>query len=148
MWHHQSRLSVSQNESAITPAKLTESQKKDPRLAEKLRAELPGILRWALEGCLIWQTEGLTTPRCVIEATADYRAQEDLVGQFMEDRIVNDDTERTLQTSVYQSYQDWALGMGVAKPWSAAALNRKLVERGIAKTKINGARFWRGIAIA
>jgi hypothetical protein len=44
-----------------------------------------------------------------------------------------------------ESYQDWALGMGIAKPWSAAALNRKLSERGIEKVKITGARFWRGI---
>lgn len=32
---------------------------RDKRLAEKLRTELPGILRWAVEGCLAWQLEGL-----------------------------------------------------------------------------------------
>jgi hypothetical protein len=31
----------------------------DHELADRLRAELPGILAWAIEGCLSWQREGL-----------------------------------------------------------------------------------------
>ena len=27
-----------------------------------LRQELPGILNWAIEGCLLWQAEGLNAP--------------------------------------------------------------------------------------
>jgi putative DNA primase/helicase len=30
----------------------------DKRLLEKLRAELPGILRWAVSGTLEWQRDG------------------------------------------------------------------------------------------
>ncbi len=47
-------------------------EKKDRRLVEKLGVELPGILNWALEGCIHWQSEGLTTPRCVKDATDQY----------------------------------------------------------------------------
>jgi putative DNA primase/helicase len=46
----------------------------DKRLAEKLQSELPGILRWAVEGCLAWQQEGLEPPLVVKRATGDYRA--------------------------------------------------------------------------
>ena len=56
--------------------------KRDPRLGEKLRAELPGILAWAIEGCLAWQREGLNPPLLVREATADYLAAEDAIGQL------------------------------------------------------------------
>jgi putative DNA primase/helicase len=38
----------------------TEEQDRD--LLVKLRAELPGILRWAVEGCLDWQRNGLKPP--------------------------------------------------------------------------------------
>src|SRR5262249_13180590 len=39
------------------------ADEQDKRLMEKLQAELPGILRWAVEGCLAWQCEdGLTPP--------------------------------------------------------------------------------------
>ncbi len=32
-------------------------EKRDPKLPEKLRAEWPGILAWAVRGCLKWQRE-------------------------------------------------------------------------------------------
>ena len=38
---------------------------RDPNLPEKLKAEWPAILRWAIDGCLAWQREGLTPPASV-----------------------------------------------------------------------------------
>ena len=37
-------------------------EERDADLAEKLKAEWPGILAWLVEGCLEWQTEGLRPP--------------------------------------------------------------------------------------
>lgn len=37
-------------------------EKIDRRLKYKLSAELTGIFRWAVEGCLLWQKEGLKCP--------------------------------------------------------------------------------------
>ena len=31
-------------------------------LAHRLTKELPGILNWAIEGCLVWRRDGLATP--------------------------------------------------------------------------------------
>ena len=45
---------------------------RDPKLKEKLRAEWPAILRWALDGCLEWQRIGLAPPAIVTEATNRY----------------------------------------------------------------------------
>jgi hypothetical protein len=41
----------------------------DRRLAERLRGELPGILAWALAGCLAWRKQGLGDAEAVSEAT-------------------------------------------------------------------------------
>ena len=38
---------------------------RDPELAEKLKGEWPGILAWAIEGCLEWQRIGLCPPNAV-----------------------------------------------------------------------------------
>jgi putative DNA primase/helicase len=43
---------------------------RDPKLADKLRAEWPGILAWAIEGCQRWQHIGLVAPKIVRDATA------------------------------------------------------------------------------
>src|SRR5215475_2904260 len=49
-----------------------EPSQRDKQLDRKLRAELSGILNWAVEGCLRWQAEGLGTPPVVQEAGAEY----------------------------------------------------------------------------
>ena len=54
--------------------------KRDKDLITKLKAEWGGILAWMIEGCVIWQREGLVTPQCVEDATAEYLHEEDLIG--------------------------------------------------------------------
>ena len=65
-------------------------EERDHNLAEKLKAEYPGILRWAIEGCLAWQQNGLNPPDIVRSATSEYMAAEDSVGRWMEERCVLD----------------------------------------------------------
>jgi len=43
-------------------------EEKDPQLLEKFLQELPGILNWAIKGCLDWKKNGLGTPSVVTEA--------------------------------------------------------------------------------
>ncbi len=45
---------------------------RDPNLFEKLKSELPGILSWAVEGCLEWQKNGLRPPPEVIAEVEQY----------------------------------------------------------------------------
>ena len=60
----------------------------DGDLGAKLAEERAGILKWAIEGCLAWQRDGLQTPEPVRAATADYRADMDRLGQWIEERCV------------------------------------------------------------
>src|SRR5690606_24777964 len=41
----------------------------DVELPEKLRAEYPAILRWAMEGAALWNIGGLMAPESVVGAT-------------------------------------------------------------------------------
>ena len=52
----------------------------DSRLSEKLRAEFPGILNWAVQGCLDWQRQGLSAPSAIRDAA------EDSIGRWLEER--------------------------------------------------------------
>jgi len=56
------------------------------KLRETLREEGPGILAWAVKGCLLWQKEGLTPPAVVLAASQGYRDEMDLIGNFLNDR--------------------------------------------------------------
>ena len=60
----------------------------DGELGAKLAEERAGILKWAIEGCLAWQRDGLQTPEPVRTATADYRADMDRLGQWIDERCI------------------------------------------------------------
>lgn len=64
---------------------LHKPDKPDRQLTEKLRAEWPGILRWLIDGCLDWQRDGLLPPKAVLEATAEYFAEQDVLTQWVEE---------------------------------------------------------------
>lgn len=64
-------------------AKISDEER-DKDLQAKLDAELPGILAWAVNGCLEWQRIGLADPQAVLQATEDYRTSSDALGEFFE----------------------------------------------------------------
>ena len=68
---------------------------RDKDLANKLRAEWPSILRWAVSGCLEWQKNGLQPPQEVLEATAAYQAEQDLLNEWLDERCVVREKQET-----------------------------------------------------
>nr|DAM23717.1 MAG TPA: dsDNA helicase [Caudoviricetes sp.] len=65
--------------------------KKDEHLREKLALEYEGILNWVIEGALKVQKEGLEKPQEVKSDVEEYRRENDLVGQFVEECLVFDE---------------------------------------------------------
>lgn len=58
---------------------------RDPQLLQKLEAELPGILNWAIAGCMEWQRTGLNPPAIITDAVKAYRDESDTLGRFIEE---------------------------------------------------------------
>ena len=79
-------------------------EERDVRLMEKLNAELPGILAWAVRGCREWQESGLGMPEEVRAATEEYRAEMDSLGDFIEERCILGADERVEARALYRAY--------------------------------------------
>jgi putative DNA primase/helicase len=80
----------------------------DKTLAEKLRAEYAGILAWLVRGCLAWRRDGLQTPQEVLAATSSYRAEQDVLGQFLAECCVQGSVEyRAKAGALYGVYVLW-----------------------------------------
>lgn len=86
------------------------AEKVDKNLKWKLRKELPQILKWAVDGCIKWQKEGLTLPTCVQSATQAYKAEMDMLAAFCESCVMIDyDTgESVAATDLFSVYSSWA----------------------------------------
>jgi putative DNA primase/helicase len=122
-------------------------EKVDPHLTDKLEAELPGILAWAVNGCLRWQSEGLEEPEIVRARTEEYRAENDTVQFFIEECCVVHPDAKVASSVLYERYQEWVKTMGT-RPLSIQKLGRDLKRRGFEDTKFTGGqRGFRGIGL-
>jgi putative DNA primase/helicase len=119
----------------------------DRALEDKLRAEWPGILRWLIDGCLLWQAEGITRPRVVLEATEEYFSEQDLVGQWFEARLEKTSiTEsKLLSTRLYENFVQFAEAAGERSPGDIKWFHEQMEGRGYVKTKSLGQQVYRGV---
>jgi putative DNA primase/helicase len=118
----------------------------DKDLWRKLRAELPGILAWAVEGCLKWRKEGLTIPSAVSRASEAYREEMDIVSMFLSDCCDADagSTERAL--TLYQAFTAWCRENGEGA-MDQASFGRRLGKLGYTATHTRAGNCWKGLRL-
>jgi len=115
---------------------------KDPTLPDKLRAELPGILAWAVIGCLAWQREGLKPPQAMMDAVKDYRGAEDIFQSFLNDECTLGEHECAYASELINAFRDYSSWRGI----SEKKFGEMLREKGFIKFKSNGVK-WRGVSL-
>ncbi len=123
---------------------------RDPRLLEKLQAELPGILAWVARGCQYWQNESLGLPSEVKAAVDAYRNEMDVIGQFLEDRTVEvsdvPDLLKVKAGDLYKAYSAWCEENGL-KTVNSTRFGRLMTERGYQKKKLSTHVFYLGLGL-
>lgn len=81
--------------------------REDKKLKEKLLAELPGILAWCVAGFARWQAEGLKPPATVMDATKEYRSENDSIGTWMAECCTVDANSVAESGGLYRSFRQW-----------------------------------------
>ena len=118
----------------------------DPDLPAKLEAELPGILAWAVKGCQDWQQYGLNEPEAVTTATARYRHEQDILGDFIEDCCILEPLATISKAELKEEYQRWCQDNSVDAV-TQKTFKKRLEEKGIADSKSGSIRYWKGITL-
>jgi putative DNA primase/helicase len=126
-------------------------EKPDQTLEEKIKAEWPAILRWMIEGCLDWNKNGLKRPKSIIDATAEYFSEQDVVSQWMEERCDVGPLHAATSEQLFRDWKEYAASRGEptrTARWFAEAITRN---RKIRATKHapgqNGKRGFAGIEL-
>jgi putative DNA primase/helicase len=83
-------------------------EEREGTLSESLKLEWPGILAWAIDGCLEWQECGLAPPPAVQAATAAYLEAEDAVATWIQEVCERDENVWESSTVLYRSWKTWA----------------------------------------
>jgi putative DNA primase/helicase len=92
-------------------------REEDRTLGDKLKAEGPGILQWAIEGTRLWREHGLQPPAAVVAATEAYKEAEDPILEFLHEKcnVGSADIHKARAGDLYQAYVKWAKGNGIDK---------------------------------
>ncbi|QQG66343.1 DNA primase family protein [Desulfobulbus oligotrophicus] len=118
-------------------------KKKDPRLKDRLRDNLTGILTWLVEGCREWQERGLDPPEQLLKSAEELAASEDYMKEFLTDCLViyPDDPARQISfPTLYQCFLWWwGNNRGdVKKAPANRTVAKDMRERGYELVKIGG----------
>jgi len=122
-------------------------EERDPHLRDKLRAELSGILNWALAGCLEWQRARLQPPDEVQAATQEYRQESDNVNEFLVECCdVGTQFQVTVKT-LYTAYVRWC-EQNSYRAMGKRTMNDYLTDRGFpSREGAGGMRVRTGLCI-
>jgi putative DNA primase/helicase len=128
-------------------------EERDKHLSEKLCAELPGILTWMVQGCLLWQHErSLGEPVEVIEATATYRTESDRIGRFLTECCYvkqGDESVRVPAQRLFKAFAEWCEANAEGPSGSGIAFGRALTTRGFpTKLGTDNKTFRLGVGLA
>jgi len=120
---------------------------RDNRLTDKLKAEWPGILHWAIQGCLQWQKFGLMPPATVRKATEYYLQSEDALRIWIDECCQVDDPNLfTGGATLYTSWKAWAERSGEFCG-TLKSFTQKLEDRRFKRHRKRDARGLIGIAV-
>ena len=115
---------------ALVPFEVTIPEAdRDARLLDKLKAEGAGILNWMLEGLRVWRRDGLHVPKKIEAATAAYREEQDVIGEWITDHCDTGAGRSEPKQGLYRAYRAWSMVNG-HHPLAQGRLTRRLNERG------------------
>ena len=94
-----------------------QKSKMDRTLVYNLRSEYPLILKWLVDGCVIWYKKykitGIPMTKNILRAVKSYRTEMDVIRAFMEQNMDfadgPDDERMSNKTSIYDLYKTYKI---------------------------------------
>ncbi|HEY9310265.1 MAG TPA: phage/plasmid primase, P4 family [Microbacterium sp.] len=128
---------------------VTDSERIDNLQQRLVDEEGPGILAWIIRGAVDYAADGLRTPDEVLAATDTYRAEEDHLGRFVEERcaVGGGDIVRVEMSELRRAYDAWCREQH-EEAITAQSLGRQLRQRfDIGTAKSSGRRFYTNVTL-
>lgn len=109
-----------------------DEESRDTHLKASFREEAnkSAILNWLIQGYVKYNYEGLKNTAEMDELTTEYRKENDIVGSFLEEKVVLDTQERLTMTRLTSSYREWCSDNGY-KPCARKNFKADLQKRGV-----------------
>lgn len=119
----------------------------DHELEAKLHEEWPAILRWAIDGCLDWQANGLVRPQIVVDATNEYFDDQNVLAQWIDECCECDPRYRELHGPLFASWKRYAGAQG-EDSGTSSSFKERMCKAGFEPKKSGGFSGFLGIRVA
>ena len=120
----------------------------DAQLPQKLLAEAPGILRWAVQGAALYAAAGLQAPPRVVAASNEWREAADPVAEFLGSCCVVDAEAREFGGALYERFRAYAKAQGATDRdiLTVQVFGRRMGDR-FASRRTNKGRRYEGVRV-
>ncbi len=119
----------------------------DRQLLQKLRSEAPGILAWAVRGCLEWRQVGyLVNPAAVDSAVNEYKDEMDIVAEFVAECCEVGEHLEESASKLYAAFRSWCDSRREAYI-SNTAFGRRLQQKKFEGSRSSTDRRRKGLAL-
>lgn len=119
----------------------------DHGLKAALDAEHPGILAWAIRGCLDWQENGLIRPAKMLRETEEYFASEDVFANWMEENCDLGPDNMAMSSDLLNNLNYFLRRQGRAR-WTTNQFADEMKSRGFSQKRTAGGNVWLGIDLS
>lgn len=120
---------------------------RDPDLEEKLTAELPGILNWAIKGAAMYAKDGkVYWSDASKKMLRRLQADVDSVGTWIKEYCKENDQEEVQSSVAYESYSQY-MKADKSRQVSIKDFKQNLIGRGFFQKKTNKGNFYIGFNI-
>lgn len=121
-------------------------EEQDRHLIDKLTAELPGILNWAIAGCLEWQRDGLSPPALITDAVRAYREESDVLGRFIGEHCEVRNLAQVKSSVFFSAYKGYC--ERAAERWIPSKdLPGEMQRRGFTRKRTNLYNVYQGLEL-
>ena len=104
-----------------------------------IKAELAGVLNWALEGFQEWRRIGLAVPASIKTFTEEYRRETDVLGEWLQEFCDIVPGARTKVADAFRSYRDFCDEQNTS-PGTKALFSRNMTSRGVRRSPSTSVR--------
>jgi putative DNA primase/helicase len=108
-----------------------EMRKPINEVKDMFRAELPGILNWAIEGARSAIENGIGTTVSIQTETREYQEGEDNVGRWLKEGCIQSPTYRVDKHKAYETFRKWSESEGILDIPQSKTLTSRLRKLGI-----------------
>ena len=122
-----------------------EGNRRDNSLADKLKAEYPGILQWFVHGACKWSSSGLAIPDAVTAASKEYMAEQNDLELWLNECCKQGPGIIGKCNELYQSFMQWKENNGEHAP-SIKSFSQRL-ERTHTKVKKSDGMAFQGVQV-